>query len=105
AELLALRLEIARVLGVRGDLERHLIDDLEAEALDPGDLARVVREEANRREPEVGEDLRADPVVPGVGREAELGVRLDRVTALLLQLVGLELVEQADAATLLRHVE
>ena len=35
----------------------------------------------------------------------ELEVRLDGVEPLLLQLVGLELVQQADAAPLLRHVE
>ena len=79
AELVALGLEVAAVLGVRRHLDRHLLDHLEAEALDAGDLLRVVREDADRREPEVGEDLRADPVLARVGREAELEVRLDRV--------------------------
>ena len=55
----------------------------------PGDLLRVVRQDADRRQPEVGEDLVADPVVARVGREAELEVRLDRVEPVLLQLVGL----------------
>ena len=71
----------------------------------PVSLLRVVREDADRRQPEVGEDLDADPVLARVGGEAELEVRLDRVEALLLQLVGLQLVQQADAAALLRHVE
>src|SRR6185369_2090702 len=35
----------------------------------------------------------------------ELQVRLDRVEPGLLELVGTKLVEQADAAALLRHVE
>ena len=59
----------------------------------------------DRREPEVGEDLRADPVLTQVGWEAELEVRLDRIEPVLLQLVRLQFVQEADAATLLRHVE
>ena len=71
----------------------------------PADLARIVREDPDGAQPEVGEDLVADPPLARVGREAELEVRLDRVEPLLLQLVRLELVQQADAASLLRHVE
>ena len=59
----------------------------------------------DRREPEVDQDLRADAVVAQVGRQAELEVGVDGVVALLLQLVGPELVQQADAAALLGEVE
>ena len=55
--------------------------------------------------PEVDQDLRADAVVAQVGRQAELQVGVDGVEALLLQLVGAQLVEQADAAPLLGEVE
>ena len=105
AELVALRVEIAPVLVVRLHLDRHLLDDLEAEALDPGRLLRVVRQDANRRQAEIGEDLVADPPVARIGGEAEGEVRLDGVEALLLELVGLQLVQQADPAPFLRHVE
>ena len=44
-------------------------------------------------------------VLPRVGGEAEPEVRLDRVEALLLELVGAQLVEQADPASLLGEVE
>ena len=57
------------------------------------------------REPEVDQDLGADAVVAQVGREAELEVGLDGVAGPLLQLVGAQLVEQADAAALLGDVE
>ena len=57
----------------------------------PGQLLRVVREDADRRQAEVGEDLVADPVLARVGREAELEVRLDGVEPVLLQLVGASL--------------
>src|SRR5262249_37725792 len=105
AELVALRREVAGVLRLRRRLDRDLLDDLNAEPLDPDDLLRVVREDPDGREAEVGEDLVADPVIPHVGCEAELEVRLDRVEPVLLQLVGLQLVEEADAPSLLCHVE
>ena len=104
-ELVALRGEVAAVLGVRRHLDRHLLDHRQPVALEPADLLRVVRQDPDRREAEVGEDLVADPPLARVGREAELEVRLDRVEPLLLQLVGAQLVEQADPATLLGHVE
>ena len=71
-ELLLLRPEVAQVLGVGRNLDRHLFDDGEAEALEADDLARVVREDADGGEAEVSEDLAADPPVARVGREAEL---------------------------------
>src|SRR5581483_3405705 len=104
-ELIPLRGQIAHVLLVRSDLDRHLLDHGEAEAVDAGELLRVVREDADRRQAEVGEDLVADPVVARIGGKAEAQVRVDRVEALLLQLVRRELVEQPDAAALLADVE
>src|SRR5262245_3656582 len=104
-ELLALRLEVLAVVGVRLDLDRLLRDGGETEPADAGDLPRVVREHADGREPEVGQDLRADPVLAGVRLEPELEVRLDRVETLLLELVGAQLVQQADPASLLRQIQ
>src|SRR6185503_5730682 len=105
AQLVALRLEVPAVLVVRLDLDRLLRDGREPVAGDPGDLPRVVRQDADRGQPEVGEDLRADAVLARIGLEAELEVGLDRVEALLLQLVGAELVEQPDPAALLGEIE
>src|SRR5215210_510552 len=87
AELIPLGRQVVAVLLVRRDLDRQLLDHYEAEAVDPGQLLRVVRQDSDRRQPEVGEDLVADAVVARVGGEAELEVGLDRVQALLLQLV------------------
>ena len=66
---------------------RHLLDHREPEPVEAGQLARVVREDPDRRQTEVGQDLVADPPLARVGREAELEVRLDRVEAVLLELV------------------
>ena len=54
---------------------------------------------------QLGQDLRADPVVALVGLEAQGLVGLDRVLALVLELVGHDLVDEADAAALLAQVE
>ena len=55
---------------------------------------------------EVGQDLHADAIVAAVGGEAERLVRFDGVEPLLLlQLVGADLVAEADAAALLAHVD
>ena len=52
------------------------------------------------RTPEVVEDLGPDPVIALVRREPELQVGLHRVTPALLELVGAELVRDADRAAL-----
>ena len=57
------------------------------------------------RQAEVDEDLRAYAVVTQVGGQPELEIGVDRVEPLLLELVGVELVEQADSASLLREIE
>src|SRR5207244_7193742 len=100
-EPVALRLQVTEVLGVRGDLDRLLADDAEPEALEADDLLRVVREDADRRQAEVGEDLRPDAVLARVDRIAELDVRVDRVAPLLLEPVFAPLREEPDASALL----
>src|SRR5918994_4417296 len=100
AQLLTFRGEVARVLRRGLDLERDLLDDGQAVAVEARELARVVREDANRRQAEVGEDLVADPPLPRVGREAESEVRLHRVEPVRLQVVRAELVQKADPASL-----
>src|SRR5207244_13406878 len=77
----------------------------QAVPLQSADRLRVVRQDPDRAEAEVGEDLVADPPVSRIRRKAEFQVRLDGVETVLLQLVGLQLVEQADSSPLLGHVE
>src|SRR5438034_5405813 len=98
AELLGLRPQVPDVVGGRFDLERDPFGDGQAVALEPGSLVRVVRQQAHRPYPEIDEDLRPDPVLSLVRREPELDVRLDRVTSMVLQLVGAQLVPQPDRA-------
>src|SRR5439155_13528567 len=104
-ELLTLRLQVEAVLQIRRYLDRHLLDAGQPVGLGPFHLARIVREQSDGGQAKIGQDLVADAVVTGVGGEAECEVGLDRVHPLLLELVGPQLVQQADASTLLRHVE
>ena len=83
--------EVERVVLLRCNLNRHALGDLYAEAVQTVNLLRIIGQQAQLLRAEVLQDLRADPVFAQVGREAELDVRLDRVEALLLKLVGLEL--------------
>src|SRR5688572_29785641 len=101
--LLGLQVAPARVGG--GHLERQASHDLEAVALQPDELPRVVRHEPDLVEPQLVEDLRADPVVALVGLEAQRLVGGDRVVTLVLELVGHDLVHEADAAALLAEVQ
>ena len=78
-ELIPLGRQVSPVLVVRRHLDRHLLGHLEAEGLQAGDLLRVVRQQADRRQPELGQDLVADPPLPLVGGEAEREIRIDRV--------------------------
>src|SRR5919106_2183110 len=57
AELLLLRAQVGDVVLVGGVLDRHLVGDPEPVALESDDLLWVVREQADRAEPEVDEDL------------------------------------------------
>src|SRR5262245_40192446 len=100
AHAVALGRQVALVVGVGLDDERHAVDDLEAEALEAAVLRRVVGEEPHRRHAEVDGDLGADTVLAAVGGEAELEVGIDGVEPLLLELVGADLVADADATAL-----
>ena len=68
------------------------------------ELLRVVAHQAHGADAEVAQHLERGAIVPQIGREAEPLVRLDRVGAFVLQLVGANLVGEADAAAFLVEV-
>src|SRR2546428_9046 len=103
-ELVALRAQVLPVGVVGRDLDRHALGDVQAVALQPDDLLRVVREQPEVLHAQIHEDLGADPVVAQIGLEAERRVSLDRVFTLVLELVGAHLIEEPDAPPFLAHV-
>ena len=105
AELLLLGPEVSDVAAPRRHLERHALDDVDAVALQPGDLARVVGQEPDALDAEIAQDLRADPVVARILLEPELQVGLDGVPPAVLERLRPDLVREPDAASLLVHVD
>src|SRR5437867_3388929 len=103
-ELVALRAQVLPVGFVGRDLDRHALGDVQAVALQPDDVLRVVGEQPEVLHAQIHEDLGADPVVAQIGLEAERCIGLDRVLPLVLELVGAHLVEQPDALPFLAHV-
>ena len=75
----------------------NALHDLEPVAPDRDVLGGVVGHQPHLANAEVPEDLAPHPVVADVGRKTELLVRRDRVVPLVLELVRLELVEEADS--------
>ena len=105
AQFFALGLEVFLVVLVRLHADWHLLDDLESVPLHADDFFRVVGEQPDFLDAEVGEDLRADAVLTQIHRKAEFLVGLDGVVALLLELVSLYFRGQTDASALLAHVQ
>src|SRR5918993_1816052 len=100
AHALALGAQVGDVLGVGRGEQRNAFGDLEAEALEAAVLRWVVCHQPHGGDAQVDEDLRPDAVLAAVDREAEGEVGVDGVVALVLQLVGPQLVAEADAAAL-----
>ena len=104
AQLVALDREVVTVLGGGLGRERFATRDGEPVALEPDQLARVIGHDPDGREPQIPEDLGPDAVIPQVGREAEPRVGLDRILPVILERIGLELVDEPDPAPLLIQV-
>ena len=100
-----LGLEVEAVQLVRRDHVRDAAAHLGAQLLQLLDLPRVVGHEANRAHVEARQHVRGDRVVALVVAEAQRQVGVHRVEAPVLKGVGLHLVEQADPAPFLTHVE
>ena len=104
AELLGFRLQISLVVPVPANPERDPLDHIDAEFAELIDLLGIVREQAHARYLQVVEDLGVDAVVALIGLVAHLEVRLDRVETAVLELVGGQLLDQADPAAFVRRV-
>src|SRR5215212_7066570 len=100
-QLLSLGLQVALVVPVRLHLDGDALGDLQPEAPEAYDLRQVIGEQTDALEVEVFEDLSPHSVVPQVGREAEFLVGLDGVHPLILEVVGLHLVQEPDSPALL----
>src|SRR5262245_54455292 len=106
-ELVLLGGEVAGVVFVGRDLNRYALFDVQAiAAFEADDFFRIVGKQADLANAEIDEDLGADSVLAQIRREAEALIGFDGVQPLqLLQLIGAQLGQQADAAAFLAHVQ
>src|SRR5439155_723808 len=72
---------------------------------DPHQLARVVAEQTHRADAQLAQDLDTHSVIALIRFEAEPLVGLDRVEALVLELVRANLVREPDAAAFLIQIQ
>src|SRR5918995_3569310 len=92
--------QVGQVVVVRVWRERYPLGDLDPVVLEVAHLLGVVGQQPDLTDPEVPEDLGRRAVVPGVGRQSEIQVGVHGVAPALLELVGLQLGHQPDAAAL-----
>src|SRR5579872_348375 len=104
ARAVRLRLEVEPVVLVGGNDVRHPPVYSNSVSLELLDLARIVREQANRADGQAREHVRRDRVVALVVVEAEGEVRVHRIQPAVLQSVGADLVDQAYPPALLAKV-
>jgi len=104
-EPLFLRAQVAHVRGRHGDLKRDSLRDADPVPLELLDFRRVVRHEPHGGDPQDAQHARRALVVPEVRGESEDPVRIDRIEAVVLEVVCGDLVRDPDAPPFLGHVE
>ena len=105
AELGRLGLQVAAVERIAVDDQRDPFGNRDAVLLDRVDLARIIGHQPQADDAELFQHRLAMAVAALVGLEAEFMIGLHRVGAGILQPVGADLVDQADAAPFLAHVK
>ena len=97
--------EVVLVVLVGRDDDRHDLVDVQPVAFQSGAFERVVGHQAHVFDPQLADDAGPDAVIAFVDAESQPQVGFGRVEPLVLQLVGFDLVAQADAAPLLVEVD
>jgi len=99
------RVQIPGVVLVFLHLQRNALHHLEPVSFQSFDLAGIVGQQPHAPHAEIFQNLRANAVIPQIRRKTETQIGVHRVQSLFLQLVGLQLVNEADAAAFLPHVQ
>src|SRR5690242_7319212 len=84
---------------------RHALAYIDSRGRKRLDLLRIVGHQTDGIEADHRQHARGDAVQPLVAFEAEPLVRLDGVESLILQAIGAEFVDEADAAALLGEIK
>ena len=105
AHFFLLGFEVEFVFSGGRDFDGDALGDGDAVLADVVDFLRVVCQEADVGCAEISENLCAGHVLAKVGSEAELEIRFDGVIAFVLQGIGADLIDEADAAAFLTQVD
>ena len=105
AEALRLGGEVAVVDAVRRECMRHALHDLDAAGCQRGDLVRVVGQQPDSLDAEGAQHGGGDVEIPLVGLPAQRPVGVHRVQPAILQRIGAQLVDQADAPPFLAEIQ
>ena len=98
-------LEVATVVVIRLDHNGNVLHDSESVAFQADTFHGIVSDEANFADSHLPKYLGSYAVFAFVGTEAEMYVGIDRIVALLLELVGGNLVHEPDASTFLAEID
>ena len=97
--------EIVLVFGVAADQQRQALGDVDAAVAHGLQFFRIVGQQAHGSDAEMIVNVLGDGKVAGIDRQAERKVGFDGVHALILQGVGADFVDQADAAAFLAQID
>ena len=84
---------------------RHPLDDANPRALELLDLVWIIRKKPHATNAERLQRFRCEFIIARIVRKTEPLVGLHGIEAAVLQLVSLQLVQQANSAALLRQIE
>src|SRR5712664_146627 len=104
-QFLPLRLEIELVELIWWHHNRYPLSDLDSVKLQILQFVRIVRQKFDRSYMKRHQHVGCNIVVSLVRPEAQLLVRLNSVETCILQLVGFDLVDEADSPTFLPQIE
>ena len=105
AHFFLLGFEVEFVFSGGRDFDGDALGDGDAVLADVVDFLRVIGQEADVGRAEISKDLCAGHVLAKVGSEAELEIRFYGVIAFVLQGIGADLIDEADAAAFLTQVD
>ncbi|MFM2100373.1 MAG: hypothetical protein RLZZ366_1912, partial [Pseudomonadota bacterium] len=97
--------EIVGVVGVSGQLVRDTFYDLNPRRSETRNLFRIVGEQLDAVLPQQMKHARGHPEIARVDRKAQPQIGIHRVKPLILQLVGAQFVDEADATPFLPQIE
>ena len=97
--------QIPQVIGIGSDFDGNVLHDFQSVGLQTDTLDGIVGQQAHLMDTQVSQHLGTTSVVTLVGLEAEVYVGIYGVESFFLQLLGGNLVHQADAPAFLLHVD